>query len=197
MRRTPGLARRRLSAFARDTRGVVSVEAAIIAPFLLGIFAASFVWYDAFRTNNEVIKGTYTVADMISRQQTTLPEEAFDGLAYAFDFMVRSRTPTQLRITSIVCMEDCDDETKRDLRMCWSWAQTGFAGFEPYDATTVEVLFPQVPLMTLGDTVVVTEGRVNYQPVFDRWLDEMELSNTIVTRPRFAPEIGYEDQECF
>ena len=186
--------RRRLAAFGRDAGGVVSIEAALIAPVLLGLFAASFVWYDAFRTKNEVIKGTYTVADMISRQQTSLPEEAFDGLAFAFDFMVRANAPTSLRITSIVCMDDCDDETKRDLQMCWSWAQSGQA---PHDTTTVKDLFPSIPLMTLGDTVVVTEGSVEYNPVFDRWLDTIDLKNMIVTRPRFAPEIGYEDQECF
>jgi Flp pilus assembly protein TadG len=186
--------RRRVATFARATSGVVSVEAALIAPFLLGLFAAAFVWYDAFRTNNEMIKGTYTVADMISRQQTSLPEEALDGLAFAFDFMVRSNAPTRLRLTSIVCMEDCDNEKKRRLEMCWSWGQ---AGFVPHDATTVKNLFPKVPLMTLGDTVIVTEGRVDYEPILDRWLDTMVLENTIVTRPRFAPEIGFEDQECF
>jgi hypothetical protein len=186
--------RRRLGAFLRDAHGVVSVEAAVTAPFLLGLFAVSFVWYDAFRTKNEVIKGTYTVADMISRQQTTLPEEAFDGLAFAFDYMVRADLPTRLRITSIVCKDKCDDPVSRDLQMCWSWAQEGSL---PHDTTTVESLFPSIPLMTLGDTVVVTEGAVDYHPVFDRWLGDIVMTNTIVTRPRFAPEIGYESQECF
>lgn len=185
---------RRLRAFERDQAGVVSVEAALVAPFLLGLFAVSFVWYDAFRTNNEVVKGTYTVADMISRQQTSLPEEAFDGLAFAFDFMVRANRPTRLRFTSIVCLDDCDDPVNRNLQMCWSWAQTGLT---PHDTNTVQSLFPAIPLMTLGDTVVVTEGMVDYHPIFDRWLGDIVLRNTIVTRPRFAPEIGYEDQECF
>jgi hypothetical protein len=184
----------RLAAFGRDARGVVSVEAALVAPFLLGLFAVSFVWYDAFRTRNEVVKGTYTVADMISRQQTSLPEEAFDGLAFAFDYMVRADLPTELRITSIVCKDKCDDPVNREMEMCWSWAQTGLA---PHDSTTVKALFDAIPLMTLGDTVIVTEGRVEYHPVFDRWLGDIVLRNTIVTRPRFAPEIGYEDQECF
>lgn len=186
--------RRRLTGFLRDSRGVVSVEAALISPFLLGLFALSFVWYDAFRTKNEVVKGTYTVADMVSRQQTSLPEEAFDGLAFAFDYMVRSNAPTQLRISSIVCKDKCDDPVNRDLQMCWSWAQDGLA---PHDTDTVKKLFDSIPLMTLGDTVVVTEGMVDYHPIFDRWLDDIVLRNTIVTRPRFAPEIGYEDQECF
>ncbi len=183
-----------LAAFCRDARGVVSVEAALVAPLLLGLFGVSFVWYDAFRTKNEVVKGTYTVADMISRQQASLPSEALDGLAFAFDFMVRSNAPTALRLTSIVCMDDCDDPVNRDLQMCWSWAQTGLTA---HDTTTVKNLFKAIPLMTLGDTVIVTEGMVDYHPIFDRYFGDLVLRNTIVTRPRFAPEIGFEDQECF
>jgi hypothetical protein len=186
--------RRRLAAFARDRRGTISVEAALIAPLILGIFGASFVWYDAFRTKNEVLKGSYTVADMISRQQAALPEEAFDGLAFAFDYIVRGNTPTQLRFTSIVCSADCDDDALRVLEMCWSWASSGLL---PHDDVTVKALFPVIPLMPLGDTVVVTEGMADYAPIFKRWLDDVRIRNTIVTRPRFAPEIGYEDKECF
>lgn len=186
--------RSRLARFRSDVSGVVSVEAALISPLLLGLFGATFVWYDAFRTMNETIKGTYTVADMVSRQQTSLPEEAFDGLAFAFDFMVRSNSPTDLRLSSIVCLDKCDDPNDRELEMCWSWAT---AGWDPHDEISVRELFAAIPLMTLGDTVVVTEGRAQYTPLFDRWLDEVDLENVIVTRPRFAPEIGYEDQECF
>jgi hypothetical protein len=185
---------RRLACFARDARGALSVEAALISPFLLGLFAVSFVWFDAFRTKNEVVKSTYTVADMISRQQASLPEEAFDGLAFAFDYMIKSGASKRLRFTSMVCKADCDDPVARELEMCWSWAS---GNFSPHDTTTVKGLHEAIPLMTLGDTVVVTEGAVDYHPIFDRWLGDIVLRNTIVTRPRFAPEIAYEDQECF
>jgi len=194
MRLPPLLSARALRRFAADRRGTISVEAAVMMPFLLGLFAVSFVWFDAFRAKNNVLKATYTVADMISRETVPLPDAYFNGLSTVLDFMTATGEETRLRITAIKCTKDCDDETKRDLQMCWSWA-TG--NYTPHDSITVALVHDAVPLMVLGDTVVVTEGISEYTPIFDRWMGDITLRNTVVTRPRFAPQIAYDTQKCY
>lgn len=192
--RLPARATRALRRFAADRRGTISVEAAVMMPFLLGLFAVSFVWFDAFRAKNNVLKATYTVADMISRETVPLPEAYFNGLSTVFNFMTATGEETRLRITAIKCIDDCADETLRELEMCWSWA-TG--NYTPHDTSTVPLIYDAVPLMVLGDTVVVTEGISEYSPLFDRWMGDITLRNTIVTRPRFAPQIAYGTEKCY
>jgi Flp pilus assembly protein TadG len=187
-------ARRALRRFAADRRGTISVEAAVMMPFLLGLFAVSFVWFDAFRAKNNVLKATYTISDMISRETVPLPDAYFNGLSTVFDFMTATGQETRLRITAIKCTEDCADENLRKLEMCWSWA-TG--NYTPHDTSTVPLVYDAVPLMVLGDTVVVTEGISEYSPLFDRWMGDITLRNTIVTRPRFAPQIAYGTEKCY
>ena len=64
---TAKLLRARLATFAQDARGSLSVEAALILPLLCWFYVASFVWFDAFRTQNANLKASYTLADMLSR----------------------------------------------------------------------------------------------------------------------------------
>jgi len=184
----------RLRAFAQETRGTLSVETALIMPFLLGLFAVTYVWYDAFRTKNAVLKATYSVADMISRETVPMTDNYFNGLTTVFTFMIETPDPTSLRITTVKCTEKCDDDALRELEMCWSWAS---GDYPAHNTTTFQALEEAIPLMVLGDTVVVTEGRVEYTPLFRRWMDDMELRNTIVTRPRFTPQVAYGELRCY
>lgn len=184
----------RLRAFAQDTRGTLSVETAIMMPFLLGFFAVTYVWYDAFRTKNAVLKATYSVADMISRETVPMTDNYFNGLTTVFAFMTDTPDPTSLRITTVKCTDNCDNDTLRELEMCWSWAS---GDYPVHTVETFQALEDAIPLMVLGDTVVVTEGRVEYSPLFRRWMDDVELRNTIVTRPRFAPQVAYGEQRCY
>ncbi|MEM1428592.1 MAG: hypothetical protein AAGG09_03950 [Pseudomonadota bacterium] len=183
----------RVRAFARETKGSVSVEAAVMMPFLLGLFALTLVWFDAFRTKNAVLKATYSVADMVSRETTELPETFLPGLATVFEYMIDTPDPTSLRVTSFFCQADCTDEDLRELEMCWSWAS---GDYPKHTETTARGLESAVPLMAFGKGVVVMEGRVDYSPLFQRWLDEIQLRNTIVTQPRWMSQIALGDQRC-
>ena len=189
-----GTLRTRLRDFAQDASGSLSVEAAVMAPFLLGLFAVTFMWFDAFRTKNTVLKATYSVADMISRETVPLNDAYLNGLNTVFRFMADTPDPTNLRITTAKCTDNCDDALLRDLEMCWSWAS---GDIPVHTETTFHSLEDAIPLMVLGDTVVVTEGGVDYSPLFKRWIGDMELRNTIVTRPRFAPQVAYGEERCY
>ncbi|MEM0935323.1 MAG: hypothetical protein AAF865_08340 [Pseudomonadota bacterium] len=185
----------RIRCFMRDPNGTISVETAVMMPFLLGLFALSFVWYDAFRTKNAVLKATYSVADMISRETVELNDAYFSGLGGVFQYMTDSADETSLRITTIKCTDNCDDDTQRDLELCWSWASTGKT---PLTNESLPDIEDTIPLMVLGDTVVITEGTLDYVPFFTHWMNEIiPMRNTVVTRPRFAPQVAYGELKCY
>ena len=59
----------------RDESGSAAVEAVIILPALAALYCACFVWFDAFRHNTLSMKATYTVSDILSRQESV--DDAF------------------------------------------------------------------------------------------------------------------------
>ncbi len=188
------IAKARLRLFGRERSGSVTVEAAVMMSFMLALFAITYMWFDAFRTKNGVLKATYSVADMISRETVPLTEAYFNGLNTVFGFMTGTNDTTTLRVTTVKCTKDCDDDSLRELELCWSWASTGLS---KHTDTTFNKFEDAIPLMVLGDTVVVTEGAVQYTWLFKGWLEDLEMRNTIVTRPRFAPQVALGEERCY
>lgn len=186
--------RRHLRRFLRRAEGGLSLEAALTIPMLLMVFAAGYVWFDAFRAQNLSLKATYTVSDMVSRETVPLTETYLNGLQTVFDFMTQSDGPTQIRITAVKCTADCHDETLRSLEMCWSWAS---GGAQPYDATSFDGVTDAVPLMTLGDTVMITETFLVHEPAFEVMMPTSTVAQRIVMRPRFVPQVVFGEQRCY
>lgn len=184
----------RLAAFRDDLSGTLTVETALMMPMLAFFYVASFVWFDAFRSQNATIKATYTIADMISRETVPLSEDYLVGLNRVFDYMTFSHAPTQLRVTTAKCTENCEDDGSRKIEMCWSWATDDIS---EHTVGSFESVVDAIPLMVLGDTVVVTETFLSYQPAFNVLTGDKILANRVVTRPRFAPEIALETEQCY
>jgi hypothetical protein len=57
------------NAFARDQRGASMVEFAMLVPVLLLVFLGTNTAFDLFRNAQNVEKATFTVGDMLSRQE--------------------------------------------------------------------------------------------------------------------------------
>ena len=184
----------RSSRFARDTEGSMSVEAVIIMPLLFWFFVASYVWFDSFQAQNTNLKAAYTVADMISRETAPVNDTYMNGLNTILDFLTHSNQPTSVRVTSVRCAENCDSDQSRVMEMCWSWAS---AEKSPHTDGTLTSVYDQVPLMAEGDTVLLTETFMTYEPAFEAGLSTFEFDNFIVTRPRFAAEVVYGTEQCY
>lgn len=184
----------RLAAFRDDVRGSLTLETALMMPMLAFFYVATFVWFDAFRAQNTSLKATYAIADMISRETVPLSEDYMNGLNTVFDYMTYSPAPTQLRITTAKCTADCEDDGARKLEVCWSWST---ADVPDHTAASFSKIEGAIPLMVLGDTIVITETFMAYAPAFKVIASDTVLSHLTVTRPRFAPQIALETEKCY
>jgi Flp pilus assembly protein TadG len=61
--------------FLKSENGSYSVEAVIIFPILLWALGATFVFWDVYKLRNNAAAGTYTVADLVSRQTDAIDAE--------------------------------------------------------------------------------------------------------------------------
>ena len=190
----PAMLKAALHRFAREVRGSLSVETALVFPLLTGLYVGSFVWFDAFRAQNTNLKAAYTISDMISRETLPVDDVYLNGLNTIFDYLTFSRHPTHVRVTTVKCTDKCDDDAARDLEVCWSWASTGRL---PHTQSSFAMFEDKVPLMPKGDTVIFTETFMAYEPAFNVGIGAQSFENFIVTRPRFAPQINYNGESCY
>lgn len=173
----------------RREDGSVMVEAVIIMPILAAFYCATFVWFDAFRQKNLVMKASYAVSDVLSRQ-ASVDEDFLDNMRDVMDYMIPSNAPPRMRISSIEYVKDHPDGN--NYRLDWSYGPNDMAALtqEDLDADT-----SWIPLMGDHDYVVVTETAVSYQPIFRVGIPNQVYRNTIITRPRFDPQLGWAGEE--
>lgn len=172
--------------WTRDTRGSVPVEGVIAATWLIWWYIASFQFFDAFRQKNINLKAAYTIADMVSRIQ---PDDAVDsdyieGLNTLFDYLTFSRKPTWVRVSSVIW----DDVDKR-YEIAWSYA-TGAAGGQTN--STIQSDAYRIPDMPSGDSVILVETHMAYEPIFNIGLRAQWYTTFITTRPRFSSCVNYD-----
>lgn len=172
----------------RDDKGSVAVEAVIIMPALAAMYCASFVWFDAFRNKTLAMKATYTVSDIISRQET-IDEPYLNGLLGTMDYLVHSLAQPKMRVTLI--RYDADSPETNKYRLDWSWSSSDKPKLTQahIDADT-----SWIPVMGDDETVVVTESYVLYQPIFRVGIETQVWEHIMVTRPRFAPTLVKTDE---
>lgn len=139
-----------LRRFMMGNEGSMTVEAIIMFPLLCWAYVATFAFFDAFQARSTNLKATFTVADMISRELEAVDAPFMEGLLDIFEFLSNSADDeTWLRVTSVVCTEDCDKDS-RVLVKDWSYA-TG----DNYTLTDVDVknYGDRVPVMPVHDRV--------------------------------------------
>ncbi len=183
-----------MAAFAADCQGSLSVEAVLALPLLCWFYVGSFVWFDAYRAQTTNARAAYTIADMISRE-SGVDTGYLAGLVNVFDFMTVKGGPPTVRISSVRCRGNCDDPSGRQLDVCWSWVnREGRAGLGSGDLAGLD---GRIPMMPLGDTLILTETALSYEPAFNVGLPTLDLEQFVVTRPRFAPEVENGSESCY
>lgn len=170
--------------FGTDTSGSMPTEGVMAFTFLIWWYIASFQFFDAYRQKNINLKAAYTVADMISRETDMLDHTYVDGLNTVFDYLTFSNKPTWVRVSSVYW-----DEAEQINKVAWSYA-TG--SHEVQDNTTIQTKVNQIPVMPKGDTVIVVETFMAYEPIFSIGLEARWYDTFITTRPRFASQVVFE-----
>ena len=192
--------RTRLADFVEDARGSLSVEAVLVLPLLCWFYVGSFVWFDAYRTQNTNLKASYTLADMLSRQTDAITDGYLNGLNTVYGHLAQTGNPTSLRVTVIKCVDSCVPPegaseadvagtlAARELRVDWSFATDGYSKL---NSGNLPAYNNRIPFMPESDTVILLETFMEFTPIFDAGLSSGTLENYIVTRPRFAPQLLY------
>jgi Flp pilus assembly protein TadG len=176
--------------FSRDSEGSTPVEGVLASTFLLWWYMASFTFFDAYRQKNVTLKAAYTIADMLSRQTSTVNAAYVNGLNTVFDYLTYSNQPTVVRVSSVYF-----DGTTNKYRTVCSYS-TNPVKYPKYTDATIDAQKTRLPSMPVGDTVVLVETFMAFQPVFKVGLDPMWYSTFITTRPRFASQVVFDPAMC-
>ncbi|MDD8022063.1 MAG: hypothetical protein PHX82_02990 [Paracoccaceae bacterium] len=195
-----------LRRFLRRSDGSVPIDGLFGALLLLTWYALAFQFYDAFRMKTLHQRAAYTIADMISRQDTAIGPKFVNGLKTTFTYLTNSDITDEswVRITLLECMADgpddtdpCDGKTK-NVSLISSYATDSQAKLTQ---SNIDALSAHIPIIAMGDTAVITETSSYFDPIFamanrDLSLDggkswtnvflptNLRFSNFIVTRPR-------------
>lgn len=170
--------------YLRDTSAAVSFEAVIIFPILTWAWVGTFAFFDAYRVYNTSIKATFTIADLISRQTSTVYGYDIEGMARMLELMIRDTDGVEMRVTQIL------RDTGGNYQVDWSHATGTQAQLFTNSLVGIE---DRLPDMANGERVVLVESFVDYDPAFNVGLNDLTFDNFTLTRPRYAGQVPYDD----
>ncbi len=183
--------------FCRDERGTMIVEFVLVAPVLLWTITAMFSYWDVYRSLNTLQKAAYTVSDVISRTNEDIGLNAQDFVGYKklLNYLIQQKEDAIMRVTNVMW-----DGANAQYVSVWSCSANG----DMPQLSTTDLNSPNfsnyLPIMPDGDTVILLEAAVNYDPFFyvripyygspdvDE-LGRLVMRQFIVTRPRLAPTV--------
>lgn len=162
----------------RDENGSFSVEAVLMFPMLIWAFVAMFVFFEGLRESNINLKATYTISDLISRENRLIDQDYLNGMTNVYSWLSRSKNPVNTRLTLV----RYDAALDKHILVC----SLGVGQSQLSQEEVENNVTPYVPIMANADTAIVIETWATYTPVMEIGLTETEIYNLVVTSPRFA-----------
>jgi Flp pilus assembly protein TadG len=175
-----------IKGFKRDDDGSVAIETVILVPMLFWVFLSTLSIFHAYRQHAISQKAGYTIADMISRETEPIDRPFMIGAQKVFQFLSLS----ELQDTTLRVSVAKYDLTDNKYEMLWSKVQ-GNAKVELTDAG-VAALGDRLPIMKNDEQIIIVETWIDYDPPFDTGLATHDVVNFIFTRPRYAPNICWD-----
>ncbi|MDZ7906771.1 MAG: hypothetical protein U5N55_14120 [Cypionkella sp.] len=200
--------------FKSDTSGVMIVEAVIILPVLAWTFIAFSVIWDAYRVKNLAQKGTFAVADIISRERALVTQNFARSYAKVFAYAAEvpgnltllnlTGGPVVVRVTSVGFTEGANPGDEGVMSRMWSMSSDA-ARMPIHTATSLATIKDKIPAMLDGDNIVVVETLLKWQPKFtatmaaslmggraQTWLSNRNIETFTTVRPRFVPKVCFQ-----
>ncbi|KUF09300.1 TadE/TadG family type IV pilus assembly protein [Pseudoponticoccus marisrubri] len=175
-----------LRRFSKDDRGYVSVEAMIVLPALLWIFAAGWVYFDVFRQQSISQKANYVIGDMISRETDPIDGTYITNARNLLRYLTKSSgTDSDLRVTVV---EYDADNANWEVR--WSRERGDQVRLQTRD---VQEMVDRLPQAMSGDQLILVETWDLYDPVFEVGLGSFDIRTYSFTRPRYAPQVAFDN----
>jgi Flp pilus assembly protein TadG len=170
-----------LRKFARQEEGSVSLEAMILMPMVIWVFAAMFSIFETYEEYSLNQKAAYTIGDMISRETLPIDAEYLNGAQDLLDYITNSQEQSTLRVTSL-------KYDGYDKRFYVHWSQSRGPG-QPATDSDVASWTDRLPTITDNEYIVVTETMTTFSPPFNIGLGKPDIENFIFTRARYAPRV--------
>jgi len=160
-----------------------------VLPVIAWALTASFTFTEALRHQTTLQKSVYTASDLVSRASgTILTPQYLDGIHAFMLRMNETTSEVDLRMTLVGWDEDQDA-----FRVVWSYAASGGAMGALDDASLNATYREQIPSIALGETLLLTEGVMEYQPVFRVGLQDQVFTEIALTRPRYSAGLIFSD----
>ena len=182
----------RVSRFIRDTKGDASLEAIIILPALLVIFAISWLYFDVMRQQAISQKANYTIGDIISRETEILDDAYIDNARNLLFHLAQAQgDDVDLRVSVVQYNKTGKGVSAGNERydLVWSVARGDWPALTDSDLTNYESL---LPILAVGDQTIIVETRDWYQPLVNLANDGFDIRSYSFTRPRFASQVIFE-----
>ncbi|WP_299023980.1 hypothetical protein [uncultured Sulfitobacter sp.] len=176
------------SRFAREEKGSASIEAVIMVPAMFLCILTFVTLIDYTRLHGMHQKAAYTISDMVSRETLPIDADYLAGTKALLDTLTRNPQTSTVRL-SIVRYDAERDIFKLD------WSKTeGYA--TPVSNQDVSGWTDRLPAsMVHNERMIVVETSALYKPPFDVGLGNKQIENFIFTRPRYAPQVLWQDLE--
>ena len=177
--------KRMLNTFARDERGSFSIEAILMFPMLVWAFMALYVFFEGLRESNINLKATYTVADLLSREDNEVDELYISNMNVIYQWLARSQSNVRMRM-SVVHYDEATDSHNL-------YCSIGVGVEDMLQEWVEPTVTPHVPIMADASAAIVVETWVDYEPIMEIplisiGLEETEIYNIVVTSPRVADQ---------
>ena len=176
-----------LKRFRKDEEGSIAVETVLIIPALFWTYLAMFSIFDTYREYSVNQKASYVIADMISRETTPIDDAYVDGTRSMLRYITAapSDSDVSIRVSSIKYDEETDTYS-----IHWS-ERRGWVS----DLTDGKVakMADKLPIIADNTYITLVETWVKYDPPFDTGLEERIVENFVFTKPRYAPNVRFEN----
>ncbi len=175
-----------LRKFRDCEEGSLAVELVLVVPILMWVFLSTFVYFDAFRVETNAARATIAIAEMLSREETSINEEYLDSVRNVLQTLTFEEPDPDYRVT--VYQYRQSDDT---FRVVWSRHRGMGAPLTNADLALLHAA-NRLPEISPSDHNVLVETTVDYTAPFSfnlssfsaSNLDDVSFSNFMIFRPR-------------
>lgn len=172
--------------YAEDERGTAMVETVLTLPMLFWGLTAMFEFFEVHRFQSSRDKATYTVADMISRENDVITDIYIDNALNLFNTIVDDYANNQIRISVVEF-----DQSSNAYQINWSKVR-GTGNMTPLVDSDVRDDDENLPMMADGEELILVESRSEYRTIFDIGFDDaMNVNTRVFTSIRFASQMCF------
>lgn len=166
----------KLASFRREKSGVVSIESALVFPFMVMLLLGAIDISYYMSLKRKVTVAASAVVDLTTQESTNVSTSALDGYIEAADAILKpfSSTDTKVEIVNY-------RRSGSDVNLEWSHSRGGCGGAPPSASDT------QLGNLTAEENdIVMTRVCLSFQPIvgYIAGIGTWQVEETVMQRPR-------------